>query len=347
MTAPSGTGELRIEAVDPFDDDTFEAWHAVYLSSQRHVREPAAVTAWTLGEMRPQMQAQGSKRWAGAFLGRVDEVPVASGYLATPLLDNLAQAQVSLDVGPDHRGRGHGSTMLAHLLRQAASRGRDVVTAETSWEWDAPVDGAGRAGPALLRRHGFELGLTEVLRVLDLPVAAERLHDLAAQAAPHHAAYPLRSFVGRVPDELAEQWAAITASLSTEAPVGSLSVEAETGDVALLREEEDMLARQARTRYASVALTADGQVAGYTEIVTTEHEPGKAYQWGTVIRREHRGRRLGSAVKTATLLLLQEHVADLHSVRTWNADSNTHMVAVNDALGYRPVERLGTFERRV
>jgi hypothetical protein len=34
-------------------------------------------------------------------------------------------------------------------------------------------------------------------------------------------------------------------------------------------------------------------------------------------------------------------------VHTWNAEVNTHMVAVNDALGFRPVEYLAEFQRRL
>ena len=340
------SGPLRIEPVDPYDDAAFDAWHEVYRASQHHGRPAAAVTAWTREEMRAALQRPGRRTRAGAWLGRVDGEPVATGHLQTPLLDNLAQAQLSIDVAPAHRRRGHGSRMLAHLGAEAAARGRDLWIAEASWPMGAPVDGAGEPGPTLLRGHGFRLGLVEVLRVLDPLPDPDHLRALAAEAAPHHAAYEVRSFVGAVPDELLDDWARITASLNTEAPVGTLSLEADVVDPALVREEEELLARQARTRHATVALGPGGGVVAYTEIVTTEHEPGLAYQWGTVVDRAHRGHRLGLALKAANHLLLHEQVADLRMVRTWNAETNTHMVAVNDALGYRPLERYGGFERR-
>ena len=337
---------LVIEAVDPFDDAAFDTWHEVYLASQRHGRDEAAVTAWTREEMRAQLQRPGRRSWAGIFLGRLDGEPVATGHLLTPLLDNLEQAQVSVDVLPAHRRRGHGSRMLAHLTDLATERGRRLWIAEASWPMPAAADGAGEAGPGLLRRHGFTLGLVEVLRVLEPPPDPEHLRALAARAAPHHAAYELRCFVGRVPDDLLAGWATITASLSTEAPMGALSLEAEVVDPALVREEEELLARQDRTRHAAVALDPGSRVVGYTEILTTGHEPGRAYQWGTVVDPAHRGHRLGMGLKAAAHLLLHEHVDDLRMVRTWNAETNAHMVAVNDALGYRPIERYGGFERR-
>ena len=49
-------------------------------------------------------------------------------------------------------------------------------------------------------------------------------------------------------------------------------------------------------------------MVAYTDIATTVHEPGRAYQWGTLVRRDARGHRLGLAVKVANLRLLQDDV---------------------------------------
>lgn len=173
---------LRIEVVDPHDDAAYDAWHAVYLASQRHGREAAAVTAWTKEEMRASLQQPGRRSWVAAYLGRVDGEPVATGHLQTPLLDNLSQAQVSVDVLPGHRRRGLGQRMLSHVTQQALERGRDLWIAEASWPIAAAADGTGEPGPTLLRRHGFGLGLVEVLRVLDPLPDPDRLRALAAEA---------------------------------------------------------------------------------------------------------------------------------------------------------------------
>ena len=47
-------------------------------------------------------------------------------------------------------------------------------------------------------------------------------------------------------------------------------------------------------------------MVAYTDLAATEHEPERAYQWGTLVRPDHRGHRLGLAVKVANLRLLQE-----------------------------------------
>jgi hypothetical protein len=43
-------------------------------------------------------------------------------------------------------------------------------------------------------------------------------------------------------------------------------------------------------------------------------------------------------MKAANLRQLRERSPDTRYLNTWNADSNTAMVAVNDALGFRAVE---------
>jgi hypothetical protein len=54
------------------------------------------------------------------------------------------------------------------------------------------------------------------------------------------------------------------------------------------------------------------------------------------VTREHRGHRLGLLLKLAMMELLTTTEPQLERMETSNAASNTHMAAVNDALGYVP-----------
>lgn len=53
------------------------------------------------------------------------------------------------------------------------------------------------------------------------------------------------------------------------------------------------------------------------------------------------------ALKAANLELLVREEPAVETVVTYNAQVNDHMVAINDRLGFCPVERLGEFERRL
>lgn len=338
---------LEIAEVDPFDDQAFDAWHGVYVEAERFGREETA-TYWPLEELRVQMQEPSSRALSLAYAGRIDGRTVVAGWLQLPLLDNLDRAELSVHVLPGHRRRGLGTAMLAHLEQRVRERGRSVAGGEASWPFEAGSSGAGESGPEFAAASGYELALGDVQRVLRLPVDEQLLARLADQAAPHHAAYTLRSWAGRVPDELLQGWVELSSSLMTEAPTGDLEVEPEKPDLAAFREHESTVReRMGREKYNTVALDADGAVVAYSDLATTVHEPGRAYQWGTLVRRDHRGHRLGVAVKVANLRLLQAERPDIDHVITYNAEVNAHMIGVNELLGFVPSERLGEFQKRL
>ena len=71
----------------------------------------------------------------------------------------------------------------------------------------------------------------------------------------------------------------------------------------------------------------------------------KVYQWTTLVRRDHRGRRLGAAVKLQNLLALQERYPERTEIHTTNAETNDAMIGINDRLGFRVVEVCPEFQR--
>jgi len=339
------TSDLVIEAIDPHDPAAFDEFYDVYLAAERALGDVAS--PWMRDEVRASMQDPGGTRWLGAFVGRLDGSATVAGQLSTPLLDNKESATLAVHVEPARWRRGLGSAMLDRLEREAVERGRSLLNAEAVWGHPAGTEGAGEPGPEFARRRGFVLGLGDVKRRLALPVAQQLLDELAAEAARHHPSYTLRSWEGPVPHEIVEGWARLSGSLMTEAPTGGMEREPEHVDPAVVREAEALLVRQGRRKYNTAALDARGDVVAYTDIATTVHEPGKAYQWGTLVRADARGHRLGLAVKVANLRLLLEERPDLTELITYNAEVNAHMVGVNERLGFVPVARLGEFQKRL
>ncbi|MBL0748847.1 GNAT family N-acetyltransferase [Nocardioides baculatus] len=335
----------EIVDLDAFDSVAFEAWHRAYLRAQAALGD--AATPWMLEELRAVMQHGGSTAWSGGWSAVEDGVTVGAGFLRTPLLDNLELAELDVHVDPDHQRGGVGAALLARLEDEARRRGRTVLTGLVGWRWDHGPLGDGAAGPLFAAAHGYSLALTEVQRELALPVDEAVLARLADEAALAHEGYELRSWSGPVPDELLQGWAELTSALATEAPTGDLELEPEAVDLGAVREREATLARQGRTKYNTVALSPDGDVVAYSDLATTVHDPGRAYQWGTLVLREHRGHRLGVAVKAANLRLLQRERPDVLRLTTYNAEVNSHMIAVNEALGFRPVAWLGDFQKKV
>ncbi|MFC6285883.1 GNAT family N-acetyltransferase [Nocardioides sp. GCM10027113] len=335
-----------IEQINPRNVAALAAWHATVVAADTHGRE-ATATPWQLPEVQADLADQTDA--VKLVLGGIEDgrTMVVAGQVHMPLTHSRDLAVIEVFVHPEHRRRGHGSRMLEQLEVVARGHGRSLLETAARWPYDGPADGAGTPGLEFLRRHGFRLGLVDVMRSVDLPVDDARLAALAAEAAPHHAAYTLRSFVGPVPDELAQGWAELEATLMVEAPTGDLEREAESADVDELRRYEAVIEAQGRTKLNTVALDAAGELVAYTDLVVSAHDPDKAFQWGTLVRPDHRGHRLGLAVKVANLRLLQSSAPSATRLLTWNAEVNTHMVEVNEALGFKPLERVGELQKRL
>ena len=65
------------------------------------------------------------------------------------------------------------------------------------------------------------------------------------------------------------------------------------------------------------------------------------------MHREHRGHRLGLATKATNLRAVQAARSDLTLVTTQNGDTNAFMVAINEQMGFRPIEVVAEFVKHV
>ena len=147
------------------------------------------------------------------------------------------------------------------------------------------------------------------------------------------------------------EWAQIEGLIETEAPTGEREIEPSATSAADIREQEAILAAQGRTSFAAIALDPSGDIAAYTQLVHSSAE-SMVYQWGTLVRAEHRGHRLGAAVKAAAAGEFARSELAARAIITYNAEENEHMLAINRRLGfcappYRAARRDRTQPRRM
>jgi hypothetical protein len=109
--------------------------------------------------------------------------------------------------------------------------------------------------------------------------------------------------------------------------------------------QDAFLAEAGRTRVAAYALDGDEVVAYSVAAVSNEHHH-HVDQWGTLVARAHRGHRLGLAVKCGVLRALAAF-PDKTFIETTNAETNAHMVAINEALGFEVAQVYGDFQKRL
>jgi len=336
---------MEIRLLDLDDDADLKPWFDVYLESETFERPFA--TPWQYDEVVVNVRADTGTYDRVGYLGTVDGEPVASMYSQRPLRDNLRSSTFLLDVLPAHRRRGYATQMIERLYSDLDAIGRPVLQTNVDFAYDRGPDGVGEPGVEFLRRQGFELGLGDVQRSVELPIDEAVLDALIDGAAPYHEDYTLVEYVDRCPDEHVESFARLMAIFVDEIPVGDMTFEAEVYDVKRVRDSENVLRSAQRTGYYVLALAPDGEVVAFTQLVVPGHDPGKVFQWGTLVDPRHRGHRLGTAVKAANHRFLQRHGLGPATCYTYNAEVNEHMIAVNELLGYRPCARSGEFEKRL
>ena len=313
---------------DPEDAqrELFDAWAGVRTASARHVFGDDH-SAWTPDQLRVMARGTDRRRIAWVALDG-DEVVGALG-LDMPLHDNLSVAGITVDVLPGRRRRGIGSALLEVGEAQARAHGRSVLLTETQWL----PNGRDESGEGFFTRHGYAAAQTVLRSSLSLPADRARLD--AALAADGSDGYDVRSCWDGLPEEWLQGRAELSRRMSTDVPLGDLQLEEERWDSARVRAEYERIASMGRRVVDTFAVEEEtGRLVGYTQVQVTTAEPEVAYQQDTLVMREHRGHRLGLRMKAASTLELMASSPASRVVRTWNADDNAPMLAVNGELGY-------------
>lgn len=336
---------MEVREVDPGDVAAFAPWHDVLTAAHQALRPDDVLP--DADESRATALAGRPERDPSELIELLlvldGDRPVGGARIELPLRDNTHVSYAEGAVLPAARGRGAGRALLDAWVERTRGLGRTLLMTEL----DEPPEG-NAAGRRFLERHGFQEALVEVRRDLPLPVPDALLDRLEAACAPHAVGYELVSWRGRCPDELVGERAALGRAMSTDVPLGSLDWQEEVWDAARVRERERLVAEQGRTSVVAAARESrTGRLVAFTELAARPARPEQVDQWETLVLAEHRGRRLGTLVKVAALRRLGREVPGARFVSTSNATTNAPMIAVNEALGFAPAGRLGTWQRRL
>ncbi len=333
------TSTLTIRALAPDAVADMDGFQRVYVESESHANPGGRLYTREEGEAALRTQGAWFTEGYGAFL---DGEMVGESMVMGSRRDNLDRAHLLLWVVPTAARRGVGSALLAHAESRVAELGRSLVEAEVQ------LGGPGR--PSFLgfaQRHGYALVQEQVERQLALPVADGLLDRLEAATLPHASAYTLRVAEGPVPADLADGYARLLNRLNIDAPAGGEAPEHGARTAQDIADQDQEIHGAGRRRLTVFALSVDGQVAGFSCAIASPVDHRHIDQQATIVAPEHRGHRLGTLVKVALVRELQRAFPDKRVVHTENAETNAHMVAINEALGFRLTSRRGELQKRL
>lgn len=249
-----------------------------------------------------------------------DGRPLGTAVLRVPASGSTADLRIS--VHPAERRAGVGSRLLRETITAGTERGLTALLGEPVRE--------GSDGDAFCAAAGLRRVLALTYTRLDLSLTPS-----AFAAVP---GYRVVHWEGTVADELAEPFARSRKAMD-DMPMDDAAYEPDVWDVARLRWVADAVAKRGEILLTTAALTGDGEIAGFTELVVGGDGTGDGQHYGTGVMPEHRGRGLARWIKAEQIAQVRRRFPKLTGLIADTADSNVAMRRVNEALGYRPTHR--------
>jgi GNAT superfamily N-acetyltransferase len=330
---------VDIEQVNPRNEAALRAWWEVgHAATAERPGKP-----WPVWEQsRVAMPAENPERGV-VLLGAIDgREMVGAGLLTLPLLDNLHSAMAFAWTRPDRTREGIGRRLVEELEVVAAGDGRTTIQSEAY----LPPGTSGTGPEAFATAMGYEVASRESIKEL---TRADYLdsRDALAASAPVPDGYRIITYDTACPEEHLQSFGRLLGMLMSEVPLGELDLEASEWSPERIRAAEQRQVGIGRHVQTALAIAPDGAVAGVSDIRVDDTDTAAAQVGITIVDPAHRGRRLGLALKLATHDLAVATYPDLATVDTSNAEVNTWMNAVNEALGYRTIETLLELQKRL
>ena len=330
---------VDIEQINPRNEVALRAWWEVgHAATSYRPGKP-----WPLWEQsRVAVPADNPERGIN-LLGAIDgRRMVGAGLLTRSLQENPHTAMACAYVSPDRAREGIGRALVAELELVAAGDGRTTIQSEAH----LPPGSDGTApAEAFAEALGYSVASRESIKELAVADYVARRDDVRAGLGAADG-YRIVTFDTVCPEEHLESFGRLLGMLLSEVPLGELDLEDSEWTPERIRAAERRQADIGRHLHTAFAVAPDGEVAGVSDVRIDDTDDGHGQVGITIVDPAHRGHRLGLALKVATHDLAVATYPDLATLDTSNAEVNTHMNAVNEALGYRSIETLLELQKR-
>jgi len=341
--------------------DVLEAadFHAMVAIGNRQAELDAGIDdlAETAEEQLPSWLDQTDRSHSG-FIARRDGEIVGAAYLTTATDARATSAEMGVLVIPPHWGSGVEQALLEHVERTARELGRTSVQSWTLHPVTSderiltPATGWGRVSSTalsdLLSANGYTLEQVERNSILPLSgpltLVEEKLKAATAFAGD---GYRIVSWTLPTPEHLRAGYADVISRMATDVPSGELDIDEEAWDAdRVVRHDQHILDGGQLLSVAAVEHVPTGRLVAFNELVIGADRAGVTHQFGTLVVKEHRGKRLGTIVKCANLLRWRDIAPDSPKVSTFNAEENRPMLDINEAIGFVPASYAAAWQKK-
>jgi GNAT superfamily N-acetyltransferase len=251
-----------------------------------------------------------------------------SAWVDAPTNENAHLVFTLIGVRADARRRGVATALLAAVVEFAQDLGRTSLI--------LGCDHRNAAADAFAASLGADLAFEG--HVNRLTIADVDRGEMQRWVDASHPDYRLEWVPdGEYPDEWLADMARLRGVLNNDAPMGDLPVQQRTISFDELRADDRRQTAYGNTRWTLVARhVPSGEAVGYTEVLLTDRDSRHVFQGATAVEGKHRGYALGRQLKATMFLRIVRDVPHAQYIRTFNADSNEPMLAVNHAMGFEP-----------
>lgn len=321
---------IELQPVDPFDDRAVA--EVLALEEAARVADEPYTPPTTFRVARAFRRYGWDGEPGEEWLYRSGNgTPIGKVGAHLPERENRHVAFAGVLVHPDHRRRGLAQQLFAQLRELVRRPGRRLMISRSH---DEP------AARAFAGKLGFAQASVDIMRRQDLQALDwERIGRLRGEARAAASGYALLRITGPVAGDLIEEVAVMESAIN-DAPRDALDMEDQRVTPERIRAQERSVAEAGLRKYGLIARREfDGRLAGHTVVFIDPEQPRYGGQGDTSVLAAHRGHRLGMLLKSEMMFWLAESEPGLRWIDTGNAESNHHMIAINEALGYQILSR--------
>lgn len=293
------------------------------------------------------------------FIARRGPAVVGTAYLKTSNEAGSTTAEADILVIPPHRASGVAQALLTRVEDEARQLGRTMLQvwtlhpATSSERMLTPATGHGSV-PAnelsdLFTDNGFTMEQVERTSTLALNGDLSLIERMLARAMAFAGDdYRVITWCLPTPEHLREGYGDVMSRMATDVPSGDLVFEEERWDAArVVRHDKVITDAGQLLSVTAVEHVPSGRLVAFNELVIGPDRSGVTHQYGTLVVKEHRGKRLGTIVKCANLLRWREIAPDSPKISTFNAEENRPMLDINEAIGFVPTSYAAGWQKRL